>query len=232
MRASLQKCRYVSNTDLSVFRIISASLHIARNRPASTPRFADKAKYTLAQSFTITPLRLTRHGFPVGLRARRNPARASWEFNDMLKNIDPALNADVLHALRAMGHGDTLVISDTNFPSDSVARQTTVGKVLHIDNVSAARAMKAILSVLPLDTPLQPSVGRMEVMGAPDQLEPVQAEVQKEIDAAEGKPAPMYGIERFAFYEKAKQAYCVITTGETRFYGCFLLTKGVIPPAK
>ncbi|MBN8934028.1 MAG: fucose-binding protein, partial [Rhizobium pusense] len=68
----------------------------------------------------------------------------------MLKNIDPALNADVLHALRAMGHGDTLVISDTNFPSDSVARHTTVGKVLHIDNVSAARAMKAILSVLPL----------------------------------------------------------------------------------
>ncbi|MGC4391239.1 MULTISPECIES: RbsD/FucU family protein [unclassified Agrobacterium] len=150
----------------------------------------------------------------------------------MLKNIDPALNADVLHALRAMGHGDTLVISDTNFPSDSVARQTTVGKVLHIDNVSAARAMKAILSVLPLDTPLQPSVGRMEVMGAPDQLEPVQAEVQKEIDAAEGKSAPMYGIERFAFYEKAKQAYCVITTGEARFYGCFLLTKGVIPPAE
>ncbi|OAE45524.1 MULTISPECIES: RbsD/FucU family protein [Agrobacterium] len=148
----------------------------------------------------------------------------------MLKNIDPALNADVLHALRAMGHGDTLVISDTNFPSDSVARHTAVGKVLHIDNVSAARAMKAILSVLPLDTPLQPSVGRMEVMGAPDQLEPVQAEVQKEIDAAEGKSAPMYGIERFAFYEKAKQAYCVITTGENRFYGCFLLTKGVIPP--
>ncbi|AYM05900.1 RbsD/FucU family protein [Agrobacterium radiobacter] len=150
----------------------------------------------------------------------------------MLKNIDPALNADVLHALRAMGHGDTLVISDTNFPSDSVARQTTVGKVLHIDNVSAARAMKAILSVLPLDTPLQPSVGRMEVMGAPDQLEPVQAEVQKEIDAAEGKSAPMYGIERFAFYEQAKKAYCVITTGETRFYGCFILTKGVIPPGE
>lgn len=123
----------------------------------------------------------------------------------MLKNIDPALNADVLHALRAMGHGDTLVISDTNFPSDSVARHTTVGKVLHIDNVSAARAMKAILSVLPLDTPLQPSVGRMEVMGAPDQLEPVQVEVQKEIDAVEGKSAPMYGIERFAFYEQAKK---------------------------
>ncbi|NRP22185.1 L-fucose mutarotase [Ensifer adhaerens] len=148
----------------------------------------------------------------------------------MLKNLDPALNADVLHALRSMGHGDTLVISDTNFPSDAIARQTTLGKLLRIDNVSAARAVKAVLSVLPLDTPLQPSAGRMEIMGAPTEIPGVQQEVQAEIDRAEGKPAPMYGIERFAFYEQAKKAYCVITTGETRFYGCFLFTKGVIPP--
>lgn len=148
----------------------------------------------------------------------------------MLKNLDPALNADVLHALRSMGHGDTLALVDTNFPADSVARHTILGELLRIDNVSATRAMKAILSVLPLDTPLQPSVGRMEVMGEPETITDVQQEVQKEIDAAEGGSAPMYGIERFAFYEQAKQAYCVIATGETRFYGCFLITKGVIPP--
>ncbi|WP_104665221.1 RbsD/FucU family protein [Ensifer adhaerens] len=149
----------------------------------------------------------------------------------MLKNIDPALNADVLHALRAMGHGDTLAIVDTNFPADAVARKSVIGKLLRIDNVSAARAMEAVLSVLPLDTPLQPSVGRMEVMGAPDELPVVQREVQAVVDRAEGKSAPLYGIERFAFYEEAKKTYCVIVTGETRFYGCFLLTKGVIPPA-
>ncbi len=148
----------------------------------------------------------------------------------MLKNIDPALNADVLYALRAMGHGDTIAVVDTNFPADSVARHTVLGELLRIDNVSATRAMQAILSVFPLDTPLQPSVGRMEVMQEPDTITDVQHEVQAAIDAAEGAPAPMYGIERFAFYEKAKQAYCVIATGETRFYGCFLLTKGVIPP--
>ncbi|GGA84303.1 fucose dissimilation pathway protein [Brucella endophytica] len=148
----------------------------------------------------------------------------------MLKNIDPALNADVLYALRSMGHGDTLVVTDTNFPSDSIARQTRLGTLLSIGNVSAARAVKAILSVLPLDTPLQPSAGRMEVMGSPDEIPLVQQEVQAEIDRAEGRPAPMYGIERFAFYEEAKKAYCVITTGETRFYGCFLFTKGVIAP--
>ncbi|WP_429925596.1 RbsD/FucU family protein (plasmid) [Agrobacterium vitis] len=149
----------------------------------------------------------------------------------MLKNLHPALNADVLHALRSMGHGDTLVISDTNFPSDSVARQTVLGRPLSMANLSSAEAVRVLLSVLPLDTPLQNSAGRMEVMGAPDDIQPVQREVQAEIDQAEGKPSPMYGIERFAFYDLAKKAYCVISTGETRFYGCFLFTKGVIPPA-
>ncbi len=149
----------------------------------------------------------------------------------MLKNIDPALNADVLHALRSMGHADTLAVVDTNFPADAIARQTTLGRLLRMDNISAARAMQAILSVLPLDTPLQPAVGRMEVMGAPDEIPAPQQEVQAEIDAVEGQSTPMYGIERFAFYEQAKKAYCVIATGETRFYGCFLLTKGVVPPA-
>jgi L-fucose mutarotase len=58
----------------------------------------------------------------------------------------------------------------------------------------------------------------------------VQAEVQQMIDKWEGKPWPMGSVERFAFYDKARKAYAVIVTGETRFYGCFILKKGVIPP--
>jgi L-fucose mutarotase len=148
----------------------------------------------------------------------------------MLKSIDPILNADVLHALRAMGHGDQLVICDTNFPADSVARQTVLGAVLRIDNVTAARAAKAVLSVMPLDSFVAKPARRMEVGDTPDDIPPVQAEVQAEIDAAEGSPSPMGSIERFAFYERAKKAYCVIQTGERRFYGCFVFQKGVIPP--
>jgi len=147
----------------------------------------------------------------------------------MLKSIDPLLNADVLYALRAMGHGDDLIIADTNFPSDSVARQTVLGRLLRID-ASAARAAKAILSVMPLDSFVEFPALRMEIVGKPDDVPPVQAEVQKEIDAAEGKHLPMGSIERFAFYDAAKKAYCVIQTGERRFYGCFVFKKGVIPP--
>ena len=147
----------------------------------------------------------------------------------MLKNLDPLLNADVLHALRAMGHGDTLVLSDTNFPSDSVARRTVVGKLLLID-ASGPRAARAILSVMPLDSFVDVAAARMEVVGKPSEVPDVQREVQAEIDRAEGRPWPMGSIERMAFYEHAKKAYCVVATAETRFYGCFIFTKGVIPP--
>lgn len=148
----------------------------------------------------------------------------------MLKGINPLLNSDVIGAIRAMGHGDDLIIADTNFPSDSVARQTRLGRLLRIDNVSAAEAVKAILSVYPLDSFVDDAAARMEIVGAPDEVPAVQKEVQRAIDAAEGKAWPMISVERYAFYERAKKAYCVIQTGERRFYGCFAFRKGVVQP--
>ncbi len=148
----------------------------------------------------------------------------------MLKGIDPRLNAEVLFALRAMGHGDYLIVSDTNFPSDSIAGDTVLGELLRMDNLTAGEAIEAILSVFPLDTFVDDFAGRMEIVDAADEVPPVQQEVQAAIDAAEGQPRPMIGIERFAFYDIAKESYAVIQTGERRFYGCFMLRKGVIPP--
>ena len=148
----------------------------------------------------------------------------------MLKGIDHRLNAEVLCALRAMGHGDVIVIADTNFPSDQVSRSTTLGTLLRMDNLTAAQVTQAILSVLPLDDFVEDFAIRMEVVGEADTIPPVQAEVQEEIDAAEGRHRPMVGVERFAFYDQARSAYAVIQTGERRFYGCFMFRKGVIPP--
>ena len=146
----------------------------------------------------------------------------------MLKHLDPLLNADVLHALRAMGHGDEVVICDANFPADSVARSTVTGKLLRMDGVDAARAVRAVLSVLPLDTFVEAPAMRMEVVGDPHAMPMVQREAQAEVDAAEGRAVPFASIERHAFYARARRAYCVIATGETRGYGCFVFTKGVI----
>ena len=148
----------------------------------------------------------------------------------MLKTIDPMLNADVLHALCAMGHGDDLVLCDTNFPADAVARQTVIGELLRIDNVTAARAARALLSVLPLDDFVDEPVLRMQVVGKPVEVPDVQAEVQTEINAVEGRARPMGSIERFAFYDLARKAYCIVQTGERRFYGCFIFKKGVLAP--
>jgi L-fucose mutarotase len=147
----------------------------------------------------------------------------------MLLNIDPLLTADILYALRAMGHGDELILTDTNFPADSIARQSVLGELLRMGANSSAEAARAVLSVMPLDSFVDEPALRMEIVGNPGEIPPVQREVQAVIDAT-ATPIPMGSIERMSFYERAKQAYCVIATGERRFYGCFILKKGVIPP--
>src|SRR5438045_8227088 len=105
-----------------------------------------------------------------------------------------------------MGHGDVGDIGGTNFPAGSVARQTVLGRLLRMDGVTAPRAARAILSVMPLDAFVDKPAQRMEVVGKPDEIPAIQAEVQKEIDAAEGRAWPMGSIERMEFYEGAKVA--------------------------
>jgi len=148
----------------------------------------------------------------------------------MLKGIDHRLNAEVLYVLRSMGHGDILIISDMNFPSKSLAKETVHGELLRMENISAPEAIKAILSVLPLDTFVEDFAGRIKVVDSPEKLPPVQEEAMSAIMAEEGSGRNMVPIERFAFYDLARNAYAVIQTGEQRLYGCFMLRKGIIEP--
>ena len=143
----------------------------------------------------------------------------------MLKNLDPLLNADLLYTLSAMGHGDEIAIVDANFPADSVAR-----KLVRLDGVTAPRALKAVLSLMPLDDFVDYPANVMGVVGDPDAIPDPVREFGEAIDAAEGKHWDLGKVDRFAFYDRAKKAYAVVATGETRLYGCILLTKGVIRP--
>jgi len=148
----------------------------------------------------------------------------------MLKTIHPLLNADVLYALRQMGHGDELVIADTNFPAESVAMETAFGRLLRMD-ADLPSVARAVLSQFPLDTFVDDAACRMEVVGKPNDVLPIHAEVQKEIDHAEGTGKfKLIGVERFAFYERAKKSFAVIQAHERRFYGCFIFKMGVISP--
>ena len=141
----------------------------------------------------------------------------------MLKGIDPLLNADLLYVLAAMGHGDELALVDNNFPATSHAQ-----RLVRLDGVDTSVAGRAILGVFPLDTFVDEPLVRMEVVGAPDDVTPVQAEFHRLAEEAEGREVSMGSLERHAFYERARSAFALVSTSDARPYGCFLLVKGVV----
>jgi L-fucose mutarotase len=146
----------------------------------------------------------------------------------MLKTIDPLLNADLLWVLAAMGHGDDLALVDANHPADTVASHCIVKKPLRVSAANMAEVARAILTVFPLDDFTDDPVRRMEVVGAPTEIPPIQREVQGVVDAMQGRSFKMAGIERYAFYEAAKKSFAVVQVNVARPYGCFLFRKGVI----
>jgi L-fucose mutarotase len=146
----------------------------------------------------------------------------------MLRGIDPILTGALLKVLAFMGHGDDLVLADRNFPSDSVARETVTGQLTIDRGVDTNRMAKAIFSVFPLDSFVDNPISRMEVIGKPGEVLEVHRDLLAAAEAAEGRGIGMALIERHAFYAAAKKAYAVVSTGETRPYGCFILKKGVI----
>jgi L-fucose mutarotase len=140
----------------------------------------------------------------------------------MLIGLNPLLSADLLHALAAMGHGDTIVLVDANYPA------TRGRRLIEILGADIVAALGAVLSVLPVDTFVPQPAMVMEVVGDPDAIPPVCAAMNTLLKR-HGWPEAV-GIERHAFYAAAESAYAIVRTGERRFYGNILLTKGVIPP--
>ena len=141
----------------------------------------------------------------------------------MLKRLDPLLPPDLLHALAAMGHGDELALVDRNYPATSTSQ-----RLIRLDGADTAAAARAILSLLPLDTFVPEPLLRMEVVGSPDVLTPVQSELGLVANELEGRDVEMGSLERFAFYERSRGAFATVITGEDAPYACFLLIKGVI----
>jgi len=144
----------------------------------------------------------------------------------MLKNINPLLSPDLLYALRAMGHGDEIVIVDANYPAESAGPQT-----IRMDALTATAMLDVVLSVFPLDTFAPEACWRMEVVGSSDEEQPIFEEFRATIARHEGLAFKLGRLERFAFYARASKCFAVIATGERRLYGNIILKKGVIRPA-
>jgi L-fucose mutarotase len=144
----------------------------------------------------------------------------------MLKNLDPLLGPELLAILRAMGHGDELAVVDANFPAAASAK-----RLVRLDGIAAPLVVAAVLSVLPLDDFVDSPATRMAVVGDPAAVPEICREFAALVDQAVGRKLPLAAIDRFAFYQRARDAFAIIATGETRLYGNLLLRKGVIRPA-
>lgn len=141
----------------------------------------------------------------------------------MLRNIDPILSPELLFALRAMGHGDEIALVDANFPAESLGPSC-----IRADGSDNSIILKAVLEVMPLDTFVSDPALCMQVVDDPQAVPDTVKDFQTIINAAADAPADIQSIERFAFYERAKQSFAVVQTGERRLYGNIILKKGVI----
>ena len=146
----------------------------------------------------------------------------------MLKGIPKILSPELLKVLCEMGHSDRLVIADGNFPAESMGKDAIV---IRMDGHGIPEILDAILEVFPLDTYTDKPVNLMELMprDVGKIATPVWDEYKNIIAKHDDRGADAVGnIERFAFYEEAKQVYCIIATGESAVYANIMLQKGIV----
>lgn len=144
----------------------------------------------------------------------------------MLKGISPIISPELLKALAQMGHSDELVIADGNFPCHSVGKNAIV---IRADGHGVPEILDAVLDLLPLDTYVEKPVALMQVCegdtcGTPEIWQTYEDILNKH----EPEHHDIEYTERFAFYERAKDAYLIIATGEKAIYANILLKKGVV----
>jgi len=140
----------------------------------------------------------------------------------VLKGVHPALTPRLLGALAEMGHGDTIAVVDRNFPAYAYGK-----RVVDLPGLDSTMVVRAVLSVLPVDTFVEPAAFHM--LPADGQPEGIACgDFRASLREAESREVAIAGLERFDFYRHAAAAYCVVSTGDARPYACFLIAKGVV----
>lgn len=142
----------------------------------------------------------------------------------MLKGIPDIISPELLKILHEMGHGDELVIGDANFPAASNAK-----RLVRCDGHNVPEVLDAILQLFPLDIYTDCPVALMQVVPGDTTIPEIHDEIKRVVCKYEdrGEKAVEY-IDRFAFYERARNAYAIVATTERKLYGCMIIKKGVI----
>ncbi|MDY4676654.1 MAG: L-fucose mutarotase [Candidatus Borkfalkiaceae bacterium] len=142
----------------------------------------------------------------------------------MLKGISKIVSPELIKTLCEMGHGDEIVIADGNFPAETFGK-----RVIRADGIGVAEMLKAVLSLIPLDTYSDPNMILMRLMDCDKgKINPVIWNEYEKIATAEDVNVKIGNIDRFEFYDRAKTAYAVIATGEEAVYANIILKKGVV----
>jgi len=141
----------------------------------------------------------------------------------MLKGIPRVISPELIHALMSMGHGDEIVIADGNFPAASNAQ-----KLIRADGLGVCELLEAIMKFLPLDAFVEDHAVVMEVADPKAEKPPIWTEFKQILDDSENQSIQLTPIERHQFYERSRQAYCIIATSETALYANLILKKGVV----
>lgn len=141
---------------------------------------------------------------------------------NMLKGIPDIISPELLKILDEMGHGDEIVIGDGNFPAASNAK-----RLVRLDGHGVPEILEAILKLVPLDPYVDSPVMLMQVTPG-DDTDPVIWKDYERIVKEQSGDFKMSEIERFAFYERAREAYAIVATGETALYANIILKKGVV----
>lgn len=140
----------------------------------------------------------------------------------MLKGIPAILSPELLKVMMEMGHGDEIVIADGNFPGASMAK-----RLIRLDGHGVPEILSAMLTLMPLDTYVDEPVQLMDLAPQDTEIPAIWGTYKTIIDRAQ-KNVTIGKTERQAFYDRAKQAYAIVATGETAIYANILLKKGVV----
>ena len=143
----------------------------------------------------------------------------------MLKGIPPLISPDFMKIMMEMGHGDEIVIVNANFPAVSNAR-----RLVRCDGSTGVQVLEAMLRFFPLDTFVAAPAALMNVASGETARPEVWGEYQAAIQGAEPWVKDFEVISRMVFYERAREAYAIVTTGERRRYANLILRKGIIEP--
>ena len=141
----------------------------------------------------------------------------------MLKNIPDVISPDLMYVLMEMGHGDEIVLADGNFPAANVAQ-----RLIRCDGHDVPEILEAVLKFFPLDIYVEKPVALMSIVSGDDTKPTIWEDYRKIINASGEKFSDFEFVERFAFYERAQDAYAVVATSEKALYANIILKKGVI----